>query len=281
MAKSNIKASNSIMSDKQFILSDFIPEFVKFRRNEDKKRIGCESIDDSLFVLSKKDNMYFKPVTPVCNKCNSRNLVKYGTYGRELIFLDIGKKTCIIQKYKCKKCGHITYTDISSIVNYNSNITIPVINRIKHLYSCFNGSLHKICYNLKEEHNVDISYQSVENIILKSNYTNKQENSCYSGYYLFDSLWVKKNGVWKYLLALFDLKLNTIVSRELVDSETVETIYKFLNESLRNKKQKCIITDLKKEYRVAIDRLGIKQQFCTFHTKQLINREIKNFIRKK
>ena len=81
-------------------------------------------------------------------------------------------------------------------------------------------------------------------------------------------------------MALFDLKLNTIVSRELVDSETVETIYKFLNESLRNKKQKCIIIDLKKEYRVAIDKLGIKQQFCTFHTKQLINREIKNFIRK-
>jgi hypothetical protein len=95
---------------------------------------------------------------------------------------------------------------------------------------------------------------------------------------LFDSLWVKKNGVWKYLLALFDLELNTIISRELVDSESIDTIYKFLNESLRNKKQKCIISDLKKEYRVAIDRLGIKQQFCTFHIKQLINRKIHNFL---
>lgn len=280
MTNVNIKASNSIMSDKQFILSDFIPEFVKFRRNEDKKRIGCDSIDDSLFVLPKKDHMYFKPVNPICNKCNSRNLVKYGTYTRELIFLDIGKKTCIIQKYKCKKCGHVIYTDISSVVNDNSNITIPIIEYIEDKYSYFNGSLHKIRDELKNKHKVDISYQSVENIILKSNYTNKQENSCYSGYYLFDSLWVKKNGVWKYILALFDLELNTIVSRELVDSETVETIYKFLNESLRNKKQKCIITDLKKEYRVAIDRLGIKQQFCTFHAKQLINREIRNFIRK-
>ena len=48
------------------------------------------------------------------------------------------------------------------------------------------------------------------------------------------------------------------------------------------KNRKCIVTDLKKiEYRVAIDRLGIKQQFCTFHTKQLINREIRKFIKQK
>ena len=31
---------------------------------------------------------------------------------------------------------------------------------------------------------------------------------------------------------------------------------------------------------VAIDRLQIKQQFCTFHTKQLINREIRDYVDK-
>ena len=35
----------------------------------------------------------------------------------------------------------------------------------------------------------------------------------------------------------------------------------------------------KTEYRVAIDRLNIKQQFCTFHLKQLINREIRDYIK--
>ena len=80
-------------------------------------------------------------------------------------------------------------------------------------------------------------------------------------------------------MALFDLKLNTIVSRELFDSETVGNVYDFLNQSLRNQKKKCIITDLKPEYRVAIDRLKIKQQFCTFHLKQLINREIRDHIK--
>ena len=97
---------------------------------------------------------------------------------------------------------------------------------------------------------------------------------------IFNSLLVKKNGIWKYLLALFNLKLNTIMAKELIDSETVEGVYNFLNQSLHNQKKNSIITDLKPEYRVAIDKLQIKQQFCTFHTKQLINREIRYYIDK-
>ena len=53
----------------------------------------------------------------------------------------------------------------------------------------------------------------------------------------------------------------------------------FLNQSLRNQNKKCIITDLKPEYKVAINRLGVKQQFCTFHLKQLIKREIREHIK--
>ena len=280
MSTVNIKASNSIMLDKQFKLSDFVPEFSRFRTDEDKIRNGCQSIDNSLFVSTRKGEKYFKPVNVVCPECNSRDVVKNGTYSRKLIFLTIGEQNCVVQKYKCNKCGHVIYTDLSSIVNGNANITIPVIEHIEYLYSYFNGSLHKIRKSLKKEHNIEISHQSIENIILKSNYEIKHENWTFSGYYLFDSLWVKKNGNWKYLLALFDLELNTIVAKELVDSETIENVYNFLNQSLRNQKKKCIVTDLKQEYRVAIDRLHIKQQFCTFHTKQLINREIRDYIDK-
>ena len=66
MTKTNIKASNSNMSDKLYKLSDFIPEFSQFRTNEDKTRIGCSSIDDSLFVSTRKGEKYFKPVNVVC-----------------------------------------------------------------------------------------------------------------------------------------------------------------------------------------------------------------------
>ena len=221
----------------------------------------------------------FKPSNVIGPECKSHDVVKNGTYSRKLIFLIYGEQECIIQKYKCNRCGKIIYNDISSIVKGNSNITIPLIEHIKYLYSNFGTSLHKIRKSLKREHRIEISHQSIENIILNSDYKINHDNWTYSGYYLFDSLWVKKNGKWKYLLALFDLKLNTIVSRELADSQSVETVYKFLEKSLRNQNKNCIITDLKNEYRIAIDKLQIKQQFCTFHLKQLINREIYNYIK--
>ena len=100
MTKTNIKASNSIMSDKQFKLSDLIPGF-RFRTNEDKTRIGCQFIVDSLFVSTRKGEKYFKPFNVVCPECKSHDIVKNGTYFRKLIFLINGEQNCIVQKYKC------------------------------------------------------------------------------------------------------------------------------------------------------------------------------------
>ena len=42
------------MSDKLYKLSNFILEFSQFRTNDDKTRIGCHSIDNSLFVSTRK-----------------------------------------------------------------------------------------------------------------------------------------------------------------------------------------------------------------------------------
>lgn len=173
----------------------------------------------------------------------------------------MGEQICTIQKYKCKKCGKVFYSDLSSLVYLNSNITLPVIDCIKNLYQIYGAGLHKIRFNLKQEHNIEISHQSIENILLKSYYEFDYENWFYSGYYLFDSLWVKINGVWMYLLALFDVKLNTIVSIKLVESEDSETIYQFLDDSLRNQKKISIGTDLKHEYRKSIDKLKVKHHF--------------------
>ena len=97
---------------------------------------------------------------------------------------------------------------------------------------------------------------------------------------MFDSLWVKINGIWNYILALFDVKLNTLVSVKLVDSEDSKTIYHFLNESLRNQKKISIGTDLKHEYREAIDKLKVKHHFCKFHVKQAINKRFKDYFDK-
>ena len=278
MTKTKIKVPYQCMDLKEYKLFDFVPEFSEFRQFDDLSRFGCENIDNNLIRLEKRGKIYFKNKISICPSCNSTHAVKNGTYERKLFFLRIGEKLCTIQKYKCKKCGKVFYTDLSSLVYDNSNITLPVINCIENLYQIYGASLHKIRFDLKQQHNIEISHQSIENILLSSHYQFNYENWTYSGYYLFDSLWVKINGIWNYLLALFDVKLNTLVSIKLVESEDSKTIYQFLNESLRNQKKISIGTDLKHEYREAIDKLNIKHHFCRFHVKQNLNKRFKDYI---
>ena len=63
---------------------------------------------------------------------------------------------------------------------------------------------------------------------------------------------------------------------DLKDSEDIETIRKFLDDSLRNQPKICIVFDLKEEYHPAIEKIGVRHQFCMFHTKQKINRNIRD-----
>ncbi len=64
---------------------------------------------------------------------------------------------------------------------------------MEYLYSNFATIYHKIRKSLKREHMVEISHKVLKHHI-KLSYKTNHENWIYSGYYLFDSLWVKKNG---------------------------------------------------------------------------------------
>ena len=46
---------------------------------------------------------------------------------------------------------------------------------------------------------------------------------------------------------------------------------------LCNQNKEYVTNDLKIEYCDTIDKFDIKQQFCLFHTKQKINRDIKEY----
>lgn len=143
MNKHDKKAPYDYMGSKQFKLFDFMSEFSEFRQFDDFSRFGCQNIGDNLIRLEKKGKIYFKNKIAFCPSCNSRNTVKNGTYERKLIFLRIGEQICTIQKYKCKKWGKVFYSDLSSLVYPNSNITLPVIDCIKNLYQIYGAGLHK------------------------------------------------------------------------------------------------------------------------------------------
>ena len=279
MNSKKIKAPSNTLELKQYILSDFIPEFSGFGREEDRLIYGFDFAGENYYKVEKKFGTLFKEKLPICPHCRSKNVLNNGYSSRKLYFLVKGEKTVFIQGYKCKECGKKFSTDLSNLVNPNSNITLPVIEFIRDEYSFYNASLHSIRESLFKRHNINISHQSIENIILSLETNKKHKYWSLSGYYLFDSLWVKNNGKWNYLLVLFDTQLNTIVSYDLVLKEDIKTIYKFLMKSLANQPKKCITTDLKVEYRRAIDKINIKHHFCKFHTKQKINKDIRNYLK--
>ena len=137
MSSKNIKAPYECMELKEYKLSDFVPEFSEFRQSDDLSRFGCENIEDNLIRLEKRGKIHFENRIGICPSCKSHHTVKNGTYERKLIFLRIGEQICTIQKYKCKKCGKVFYSDLSSLVYYNSNITLPVIDCIENLYQIY------------------------------------------------------------------------------------------------------------------------------------------------
>ena len=72
--------------------------------------------------------------------------------------------------------------------------------------------------------------------------------------------------------------MNTIVAIDIYPNESEKNVKEFLSKSTQNQKRISITTDLKIEYRITINQLRFKHQFCKFHTKQKLNKDIHNYL---
>ena len=69
-----------------------------------------------------------------------------------------------------------------------------------------------------------------------------------SGYYAFDTQWIRINRKWIYRLTLFDIINNMPVACLISEKETPKIIKNFIKTSIHPKDRKAIITDLKEDY---------------------------------
>ena len=76
-----------------------------------------------MLVSTKKGKKYFKQANIICPKCSSRDVVKNSIYSRKLIFLKIREQNVLFKNINIIN-GHMIYADLSSIINWNANITI-------------------------------------------------------------------------------------------------------------------------------------------------------------
>ena len=150
-------------------------------------------------------------------------------------------------------------------------------------YAICGTPVRRIQEIMKRIHNVRLSYQEIQDIIVDYSIKYKSKLKNYSGYYVFDSLWIKIDEIgdkYIYFFALFDVKHHTLVDYKIVEEENSKTVYDFLREATRNQPRKSITTDLHFAYRKPIQDLGFKHQFCEFHAKQVINKYIYDYVKR-
>ena len=104
---------------------------------------SCQKALKSFDLSFKKDVPYFKMSLARCPYCGTRHVVKYEFTKRTSIFKEIGKTKVKVQCYICKRCGKTFQTDLTSLVNKNSNFTNELKSEFEHLISDYLESLKK------------------------------------------------------------------------------------------------------------------------------------------
>ncbi|MDO4963839.1 MAG: hypothetical protein Q4E75_07090 [bacterium] len=239
-----------------------------------------KSMENNLSFFIKKGELCVKQFKVCCPSCDSKHIIENGYYDRDLIIDTPGFDKLRVKRYICKHCGNDFSADISSIVRPYATVSNSVKDIVFYFYSTAGISVRDIQELLNLLVDVEISHQEVQDILVSYNEGYKSELKKYSGYYIFDSLWVKVDELknkYSFLLVLFDSEYNTVVSYKLVENESEKEIYEFLRSATRNQPCKAITTDLKREYRKPINQLGCKHQFCEFHSKQNINKYIDDY----
>ena len=280
MENKRFYAPNSILDVEQYKFFDFDEKLVLLDPHFEKLFYSCHEVLKSFDLSFKKDIPFFKMSLARCPFCNTLHVVKYGFTKRILVFKEIGRTEVKVQRYSCKRCGKTFQTDLSSLVDKNSNFTNELKMESEHLISDYLGSLRNICKSFQKFFGISISHQTIENwLFVDENILEFDLGRC-SGYYVFDVEWIKTDAKWVYRHTLLDSVSNCIVADAIYDSEDETTVMKFLGESTANKNKIAITTDLDKKYALIISKLGFKHQLCIFHTKKSLNKQLKDYAKK-
>ncbi|CEL25125.1 hypothetical protein [Methanobacterium formicicum] len=279
MTKQKTPAPINNLIDQSYKLSYFSEDLSKYVENQLKSTQTDFKISKTLNKWFKKNILHIEMFESFCPECFSKFVNKNGVQERTLYFYDKGALETEIQSYKCKKCGKKFNTDISEIVEENSNFTHDFKNKSLELMGLFFGSVRNIAYKVKKDTGVDISHQTIENWILEYENPNNNFKTSYSGYYIFDVEWTKIKGVWNYRFTLFDSKQNIIVGDEIYSKENSKNIKEFLEKNTMNHNKISITTDLDEKYKPIIEELEFKHQWCLFHALKNFNKTIKKYIK--
>ncbi len=145
MNKTKTHAPVDDLFEQTYKLSYFCEDLAEYAENQLKSDKTKRNASKTLQTCYKRDILYIKMLHPFCPDCFSKNVNKNGFKERKIISYNKGVVKTAIQDYKCNKCGKKFKTDISDIVEENSNFTHEFKRKCLELVGLFFGSVRNNC----------------------------------------------------------------------------------------------------------------------------------------
>ena len=245
--------------------------------------LPIESIINDKYFVNKKG--IIEERNPYCKHCNSSHFIRKG-YNWKTICLEIGIFLRVkVKRYKCKRCRLNYQVEFPDLYEKYCTFSIKFRETIRKNARRGYVSLRHIKYSIKQNMGIDISHETIRKFFQTTDSLYYRDDSFKpSGYYGFDTQWVKINKKWHYRLALFDLINNRPLAEAIEDKENYETIKNFISKSIAPKDRTAIVTDNGSGYEKIMAELKLDHQLCTFHLEkhlwELTNKEANKIAKK-
>ena len=111
------------------------------------------------------ENGIISSINPICPHCNSRKVVQWNLYSKNII----SEQYCgeiTIQRYYCKRCKKTFITDLKDQFDRYSNISTSLKEKAWEIKELNWSSLRDIAKYYKIFYDIDISYETIRNALI-------------------------------------------------------------------------------------------------------------------
>ena len=201
------------------------------------------------------ENGVINCINPICPHCNSRKVIQWSLYSKNIISEHYSGEI-IIQRYYCKKCKKTFLTDLNDQFDSHSNISNSLKDKACEIKELNWSSLRDIAKYYKIFYNLDISYEKEKKtlIVIEGNEI-KYNIGNLSGYYGYDAQWIKINKIWRFRHAIYDLIQKMPVAELFAEEESNQDVHDFINKYIEPKDRIAIVTDTKAGYDAVMNEL--------------------------
>ena len=225
------------------------------------------------------ENGVIGSLNPICLHCNSRKVIQWCLYSKNII----SEQYCgniLIQRYYCKRCDKTFITNFKEHFDLYSSISNSLKEKSWQIKELNWSSLRDIAKYYKIFYDIEISYETIRKalIVIEGNEIDYNIGNL-SGYYGYDAQWVKINKIWRFRHALYDLAQRMPIAELFAEEESNEDVYDFINKYIDPKDRIAIVTDTKPGYDGVMRKLKFERhQYCTFHFKKNLNKLVRTEI---